>query len=84
MSASSDAGSTDEDEFVFEDEILERYDGKLQLSIKIVRAFELIDRGSAFDKQDPALMMSVGSQSKKTERQKDAGRLCWWASERAS
>lgn len=73
-SASADAGSSDDNEFIYEDEILEKYEGKLQVSMKIVRAFELIDRGTSFDKQDPALLMSVGSQSKKTERQKDAGR----------
>ena len=70
---SSDYGSTDDDDFSFEDSILETYEGNLQLNIKIVRARELVDRGTMFDKQDPALSMTVGNQRKKTERQKDAG-----------
>ena len=59
------------DSFAYGDENLIYYDGELQLTITVIRARELIDKGTLFDAQDPMLRVQLGSSVYETERQKD-------------
>lgn len=59
------------DSFAYDDDNLINYDGELQLTITVIRARELIDKGTLFDAQDPMLRVQLGSSVYETERQKD-------------
>ena len=56
------------DYFRYEDSSLSSYSGNLQLILRIVRAYDLVDKSFGFTKQDPMLKMTVGQTSEKEAR----------------
>ncbi len=52
-----------------------RYSGQLQLTVSVMRARDLVDKGTLFDAQDPMLRVTVAGVARTTDRQKDAGKV---------